>query len=321
MNPDVATAVDRLRSEGILTAAQAVRFGRVARGELVSVRPELRLLLYGGVLAIMGGVSVLVQQNLDRIGPVAIAAALWLAAAAALLWAFRHAAPFAWAEAPSPHLAFDYILLLGVLLTGAALGYTEVKFTPLGALWSAHLLVMSLFAGALAVRGDSRVVAGIALGTFAAWRGVAASPLEGGFWASGGAQGSLRLQAVITGLLFVGLGIVLVRTAKKAHFEPVATHLGWLLILSAILSGIGEGGSGTAFRLALLAVGSGLAVMAFRAGRFSLFGMGVVAAYVGLSALVAETLPELLAFGWFSGTGVLVVLGLIAAQHRMKRRP
>lgn len=320
MNPDVAAAVGRLRSEGVLTEAQAERFGRVARGELVSVRPELRLLLYGGVLAVMGGVSSLVQQNLDRIGPVAIAAALALAAAAALLWAFRHAPPFSWGEAPSPHLAFDYILLLGVLLTGATLAYTEVKFATFGAAWSAHLLVMSLFAGAVAVRGDSRVVAGIALSTFAAWRGVEASPLERAFWESGGAEGPLRLQAVLTGLLFVGLGILLVRTGRKPHFEPVAMHLGWLLILAAILSGIGESESGTAFRLALLAVGSGLCVAAFRAGRFPLFGMGLIAAYVGLSALVAEGLPELLAFGWFSGTGVLLVLGLIVAHHRMRAR-
>ncbi len=320
MNPDVATAVERLQAGGILTDAQAERLGRVARGELVSVRPELRFLLYGGVLAVMGGVGSLVQQNLDRIGPAAIAAALWLAATAALLWSLRHAPAFSWAEAPSPHLAFDYILLLGVLLSGAALAYTEVNFTPLGTAWSAHLLVMSLFAGVVAVRGDSRVVAGVALGTFAAWRGVAASPLERAFWTSGGTEGPLRLQAAITGLLFVGLGLLLVRTRKKAHFEPVAMHLGWLLILGAILSGIGESGSGTAFRLALLAVGAGLSVMAFREGRFPLFGMGFVAAYVGLSAVVAATLDEMFSFMWFSATGTLVVVGLIVAQRRMQAR-
>ena len=304
MNPDVAAAVGRLRSEGVLTEAQAVRFGRVARGELVSVRPELRLLLYGGVLAVMGGVSSLVQQNLDRIGPVAIAAALGLAAAAALLWAFRHAPPFSWAEAPSPNLAFDYILLLGVLLTGATLAYTEVKFATFGAAWSAHLLLMSLFAGSVAVRGDSRVVAGIALSTFAAWRGVEASPLQSAFWTSGGGEGPLRLQAVITGLLFVGLGLVLVRTGKKAHFEPLCLHLGWLLILGAILSGIGEGESGTAFRLALLVVG-------YRPLRGGVPGRPLPALRHGPDRRLCRSerargpraFPSFFAFGWFSGTG------------------
>ncbi len=318
MNPDVVAAVRRLGREGILTPAQSGLFGRVAGDELVSVRAELRLLLYGGVLAVMGGVGVLVQQNLDRLGPVAIAAGLWIAAAAALLWALRHAPPFSWGPAPSTHMAFDYILLLGVLLTGAALAYMEVKFTPLGTAWSNHLLVMSLFAAALAVRGDSRVVAGVALGTFAAWMGVSASPLERAFWFSGDAAAAVRLNGAITGLLFVGLGYGLVQSGRKAHFEPVATHLGWLLTLSAILAGVGDQGVA---RLGLFVVGAGLAALAFWRGRFPLFGMGLIAAYIGLSALVVAGVRDA-AFGflWFSATGIAVLVGLLMVQRAMRER-
>jgi len=215
-------------------------------------------------------------------------------------------------------MAFDYILLLGVLLTGAALAYTEVKFTPLGTAWSNHLLVMSLFAAALAVRGDSRVVAGVALSSFAAWMGVSASPLERAFWFSGDAAGAVRLNAAITGLLFVGLGYGLVRSGRKAHFEPVATHLGWLLVLSAILAGVGDQG---AARLGLFVVGAGLAAMAFWRGRFPLFGMGLIAAYIGLSALVVAGVRDA-AFGflWFSATGIAVLVGLLMAQRAMRER-
>jgi hypothetical protein len=322
MNPDVAVAVDRLGREGVLSPTQTTHFGRVARGELLSVRPELRFLLYAGVLAIMAGVGILVRENLDRLGPVAIASGLWLAAAGALFWAQRHAPAFTWGKAPLGHLAFDYILLLGVLLTGAALAYTEVWFTPLGPAWSAHLLVMSLFAGALAVWGDSRMVAGLALSTFAAWRGVSASPLAGAFWSGPASAPAIRLNAAVTGLLFVGLGYALVRSDKKAHFEPLAAHLGWLLLLAAILSGVGEGGAeGAAFQLILLLVGTGLAVFAFRAGRFSLFGMGLVAAYIGLTALTASTLPDpFLGLLWFIATGGGVIVALLVAHHKIKAR-
>jgi hypothetical protein len=270
----------------------------------------------------MAGVGVLVRENLDRIGPVAIASALWLAALGSLAWALGHAPPFTWAKETSPHLAFDYILLLAVLLTGAALAYTEVQFTPLGPSWSYHLLVMSLFSGLLAVRGDSRMVAALALSTFAAWRGVAASPFERAFWAAGSAAGPLRMNAVVTGLLFIGLGYALVRSDKKAHFEPLCAHLGWLLVLAAILSGISEGrAAGTAFQLALLLVGIGLGFFAFRAGRFSLFGMGLVAAYIGLSALCAYAVPDpFLGFLWFASTGIGVIVALLVAHHKIKAR-
>ena len=319
MNPDVAAAVQRLTQDGTLHGRQALLMGRAARGELVSVRTELRLLHYGGVLTVMAGVGLLVRENLDRIGPVAIALFLWAAAAGALFWAYRHAPAFSWGESPSSHLAFDYILLLGVLLTGAALGYVEVQFTPLGPHWRHHLLLVGLFAAAVAVRGDSRLLAAVALTTLAAWRGVAASPLERSFWS---ADAALRANAMLTGLAFVVLGRGLVWLDRKPHFEPVGTYLGWTLILGALASGIGEGGqTELGFRLALSAIGAALAALAFRGGRFPLFGMGVVAAYIGLCALVAPGLDNpLLTYGWFTTTGVAVLVGLLVAHHALRAR-
>jgi predicted membrane protein DUF2157 len=321
MNPDVAAAVLLLRADGTLAAAPAERCGRVARGQLVSVRAELRLLHYGGVLLVMAGVGLLVRENLERIGPLTIAIALWAAAAGALFWAWRHRAPFSWGEAPSPHLAFDYILLLGVLLTGAALAYVEVQFTPLGENWRHHLLLMAVVAATLAVRGDSKLVAAVALTTLAAWRGVSASPLERAFWSGLEAEGALRANAVVTGLAFLALAWALVRFQRKAHFEPVATYLGWILALGALVSGIGAGedeGEG-AYRVALLLVGGALAAMALRRRRFPLFGLGVAAAYVGLSALVVPSLHDgVLVFLYFTVTGIAVLAGLLLAHRALR---
>src|SRR5262245_65565294 len=100
-------AVEDLENRGMIDAAQAVRFGRVARGELVSLHADLRLLLYAGVLVTMAGVSVLVAQNLDRLGPVAIAVGLGLAAVGCLAWVGARAAPFTWGEVSAPHLALS----------------------------------------------------------------------------------------------------------------------------------------------------------------------------------------------------------------------
>jgi hypothetical protein len=96
MNPDVLVAIDSLQAQGILPADKALHFSRVARRELVSVRQELRLLLYAGVLVTMAGVGLLVKEKLDQIGPVTIAAGLGLAALGSLVWVSRHAPPFSW---------------------------------------------------------------------------------------------------------------------------------------------------------------------------------------------------------------------------------
>ncbi len=317
MNPDLAEAVPRLVSSGILPPEKAPLLLRAARRELVSVHGELRLLLYLGVLLVTGGVGLLVKENLDRIGPAVIAGGIGLAAAACLAWAIRVSPPFSWGEVRSPNLAFDYVLLLGVLLAAADLAYVEVQFTPLGRDWPWHLLIVALLAGLAAFRFDSRVVFSLSLTSFAAWRGVSAGRFGEGLLDLHGE--ALRWNAIACGALFVALGFFLKRADRKAHFEPVATTLGWLLILGALASGLGDH-RWMLYAGSLLAVGGALAAGAYRFRRFPLFAFGVIAGYVALSRMIvaAGDLFATLGCFWFFGTSILLLLGLIWVQRRMK---
>ena len=317
MNPDVAAAIPKLVESGILPPREAPRLLRAARGELVSVHGELRALLYAGVLLITSGVGLLVKENLDRIGPAALATVLGLAAAAALAWVARVAPPFSWRQVPSPNLAFDYMLLLGVLLAAADLAYIEVKFTPLGAHWPWHLLIVALLAGLAAFRFDSRVVFSLALSTFAAWRGVSVAVVNAGLWDR--SENIVRWNAIGCGVLFVVLGFVLKEGDRKGHFEPVAVHLGWLLILGGLATGLGELEWWTFYAAGLLLCGIGLALGAYRCRRFPLFAFGVIAGYAALSRMILAV-GEAEVFGcfWFLVTALLLLFGLIAAQRRMR---
>jgi hypothetical protein len=319
LNPDLAAAIPGLVTGGILPAEKAGPLLREARGERVGVRAELRALLYCGVLVTMAGVGLLIKENLARIGPLAIAAGIGLAAATALAWVLRVAPPFSWQEVAAPNLAFDYILLLAVLLAAADLAYVEVKLAPLGAFQPWHLLIVALLAATAAFRFDSRVVFSLALTSFAAWRGVVARPNLDAWLGSG----SVRWNAIVCGALFAALGLALKRWRRKAHFEPVAVNLGWLLILAGIATGFAEDrGRGAVWGAVLLVVGGGLAAGAFRARRFPLFAYGVVAAYVGLCRLLAtvELAAELGCF-LVGTTSLLVVGGLLVGQMAMRRAP
>jgi hypothetical protein len=316
VNPDVARAVDALGRAGTLSAAQMQLFSRVARGELLSVHGELRLLAYSGVLLVTAGVGVLVQQNLDRIGPLAVALALGVGAASCLAWVARRATPFSPDEVPSTDLAFDYVLLLGALLAGADLAYVEAQFTPLGTAWAWHLLIVSALYAFLAFRYDSRVVLSLALSTFAAWRGVSAGTLEHALWGAPGDASVIRANAFFCGALFITLGEALKRRDFKAHFEPVAAHLGWLLVLAAPLSALDE----IPFALGLTFLGAGLAVYGWRARRFSLLALGVLGAYAGVSAVVLHDVRGNAPVYWFAFTA-LGVLGLLHLAHRRLREP
>jgi hypothetical protein len=314
VTPDLANAIPRLVENGTLPPEKASLFLRVARRELVSIRLELRAILYAGVLLVTAGAGLLVKENLDRIGPAVIALAIGLAAAAALGWVWRVAPPFSWGKVPSRNLAFDYILLLGILLAAADLAYIEVQFTPLGADWPWHLLIVSLLAGAAAVRFDSRVVFSLALATFAAWRGVSAARF--GLDVLEATDDAVRRNAIGCGVLFLLVGTGLKSNFRKAHFEPVAVNLGWLLVLGGLASGIGEE-SWTLWTLALLATGAALAAGAFRFRRFPLFAYGILGGYLALTRFIA-TVDESLGCFWISTTSILVIIGLIVAQRRMR---
>ena len=123
INPDVVGAIARLRAAGVVTDPKAALFARVARRELVSVRFEIRALLYLGVLLLTSGVGVLLAGHHQDVGPLAIAVAIGLAAAGCLAWVARVSPPFSWGETPPSFLAFDYVLLLGPLPLAADLAY------------------------------------------------------------------------------------------------------------------------------------------------------------------------------------------------------
>jgi len=323
MNPDVAAAVERLRVDGVFSPEASPLLGAVARGERVSLRAELQVLLYGGVLLITGGVGVLVQQNLDRLGPVAIATGLAVAALACLGWVARVAPPFAFGEAPSSRFGFDYVLLLGVLLLSADLAYVEAQFTPLGPRWPLHLLGVAGLAALLAFRYDSRTLFSLALASFAAWRGVTLSLHAAADTLLRGVGDELRMNALACGAVFLLMGFLLGRGPLKPHFESVATHLGWLLVLGALASG---GGLATeselAFVLGLLFVSAGLAWVAVRRRRFSLFGLGILGAYLALVMLLLRTRPEgSAAFLLIAVSALALVVGLVRARSWISEEP
>ena len=323
MNPDVETAIVRLERDGVLAQAVARPLLRRARGESVSLWSELRVLLYLGVTLIAAGAGLLVEQNLDRIGPLAIAIGLGAAAVGCLAWVVARAPRFSWGEAPSPHLAFDYLLLLGALLTATDVAYIEAKFTPLGASWPLHLLLVGLFYALLAFRFDSRVQWALALTTLAAWRGVSVRFLEREPWEWWG-DAAVRANALACGLAFAAAGALLKRYGRKPHFEPVAVDLGWFLVLAALASGALQRSTrpGWAlFSLLLLAVAAAVAAVAFRSGRLVLLAMSAVGVYVAVSRLVVEVLSgERSVFAWFSVSAIAAVACLLALQRRMKER-
>lgn len=320
MNPEIVAAVPILVEAAVLRPEQAPGILSVARRDLVSVRMELRALLYAGVLLAVSGVGLFLKENQERIGPASIVALLSAAAAGCLVYAWRRSPPFSWAAVSSPHIAADYVLLLGVLMTGSDLAYLETRFRFLGADWPYHLLALSLFALAAAYRFDSRVVLSLALSTFAAWRGLSASLAAASIVRD--SPEALRLNALGCGALFLAAAFASARANRKAHFEPVFSAFGWLLFFSGLLSGVFQDSDfWPLWVAATVLAGVSLVVFAWRFRRPFDLGAGVVASYLALLKPLGEALQDsasLFTIVAVTSIGTLVFLTL--AYRRMRER-
>jgi len=278
VNPDIVAAVDRLGEEGVLTPAQTRLFSCVARRELVSARIEVRAALYMGVLLLTGGVALFVKENHERIGPAAIALAIFALAAGCLVWA--------WRNSPATHAGFDYVLLLGALLVATDLAFLETQLKLLGENWPWHLLAVAVLYGLLAYRFDSRMLLSLSLASFAAWRGLSVNIARASL--GGGDTARLRVEALACGVLFVLAGVVLRRAGRKAHFEDVYVSAGLLLGFGGLLSGVFTTLNWPAWTLALIIVAGATAFIAFRTGRTLPFALAVVATWLGLQRWIFE---------------------------------
>ena len=158
--------VVQLRDEGLLSAEAAGPLIAEERHEIVTVYTEVRALAWLGVMLIAGGVGVLVSKNLDRIGPVAVAAAIGLAAGGCYAYA-------AWRRASARRGVLDeYVLLLGAVLLSADLGYIEHQFHLLGSAWPRHFLLLAVIHAVVAYVFESAAVLSLSIAALASWFGI-----------------------------------------------------------------------------------------------------------------------------------------------------
>ena len=154
-----------LRSGGVISGAAAERLINHERRQVVSVYGELRFLIWSGVMLIATGVGIVVSKNLEHIGPLAIATAIALGAAACYAWAW-------WKRSRAASLADDYVLLLGSLMLSADIGYIEHQWHLLGTVWPRHFLLLAVIHAAAAYWFRSSVVLSLSISALAAWFGI-----------------------------------------------------------------------------------------------------------------------------------------------------
>lgn len=143
---------------------------------LFSLHNELLSALYVAVLLISGGLGILIYQNIDTIGHTILIALVFVAAVACFYSSLKKARVFSRQETFFQSPIFDYVVLLGTLLTGTFFGYLQYQYSPLGNDFALAALFTSLVAFAAAYRFDNRSSLSVAITAMATIVGITMTP-------------------------------------------------------------------------------------------------------------------------------------------------
>ncbi|MGZ5444268.1 MAG: DUF2157 domain-containing protein [Thermoanaerobaculia bacterium] len=125
------------------------------RREVFSVYPELRIAGWLGATLLAAAAGVLLKDNLDRIGPLALAILIGVAAIACYAWT--------WWRRARASVVDDYVLLLGALLVSADVAFIEAQFHLFDDAWKRHLLLLAVVHAAGAYAYRSRMLLSLAI--------------------------------------------------------------------------------------------------------------------------------------------------------------
>jgi Predicted membrane protein (DUF2157) len=220
------TELQELRDAGVLDDAAAKQAIAIDRGEIYSLYWELRLGLYTAVALISIGLGVYLKQNLQRIGPLTLLAAIGVAAAACYATALRSRS-----RGSARSLVGEYLLLLGALLLSAGCGYADSQFRLFGEHWARLLLLLALVHAITAYYFNSRLLLSVALASLAGWLGI--EPSLGNPLSLPGTAPAFGWRALECAALIYAWRELDRRMHRAPQFQDVFDHYALILALAA----------------------------------------------------------------------------------------
>jgi hypothetical protein len=206
---------------------------------IFSLRSELLLMIYFSVILFTSGIGVIVYNNIDSIGHLAILSANFIFMLLCFYFSFKKAKGYSNDEVVFENPLYDYLVLTGSLLACIFLGYINFQYQIFDESYAYVSLISALLCFFVAYYFDNRIVLSLAITSLAAFIGISITPkslFQNEVYSS--------LQLTYSGLV-LGIGLLVwmehsLKTKIKAHFHFVyatfALHLLGVCIMAGLLS-------------------------------------------------------------------------------------
>lgn len=221
---------------------------------IFSLNAELKMFLYLSVLLFTSGIGILIYENIDTIGHVAILSLLLIVTVACFYFCFKNSIGFRKSETTFESPVLEYLVLLANILTCIFIGYLQFQYKPFGAHYGLATLVPTIVSFICAYYFDNKSVLTIAITGLAAYVGLSVTPQDV-FNNDLYLNQSLSFSAIMLGVLLILWAFYSDKIALKTHFKLIyltfALHIisiasitnmvneyyGFWLLFSAILAG------------------------------------------------------------------------------------
>lgn len=256
------------------------------RRDVFSVYPELRIAGWLGATTLAAAAGIVLKNNLERLGPIALAVLMAVAAVACYAWT--------WFRRTRSSVVDDYVLLLGALLVSADVAFVESQFHLFDAHWKHHLLIVAIFHALGAYAYGSRMLLSLSIVALATWIGYDKNrPFD-----------ELVIPALATAALLIAWREAdrrLHATGFSRTFEHFAATIALTGALTFLVRNEVLGG------LIILAIAAAVIAWGFRTRSEPFVLYGFVFAVIGLDAILLEQVNGM------SSESLVVVVSMIAA--------
>lgn len=206
---------------------------------IFSLRSELLLMIYFSILLFTSGIGVIIYNNIDSIGHLAILSVNFILMLACFYFSFKKAKGYDNDEVVFDNPLYDYLVLTGSLLACIFLGYINFQYQIFDDSYAYVSLISALLCFFVAYYFDNRIVLSMAISSLAAFIGISITP-KSLFQNEVYSDVYLTYSGLVLGIALLAWMEHTLKTKIKAHFHFVfatfALHLLGVCIIAGLLS-------------------------------------------------------------------------------------
>lgn len=228
-----------LISKGIVSDTDFQGWKAYQKLAFFSLHNELRMLLYLSVLLFTSGMGILVYQNIDSIGHLAILSLLFVVTLVCFFYSFKNSSGFTKELATFQNPVFDYLVLAAALLSCLFIGYLQFQYQPFGRYYGLATLVPTLLCFFCAYYFDNKSVLSVAITGFASYIGLTVDPkslLSSATYVTT----ALSYSGIALGVVFILFTLYATKIELKKHFNFIYLMFAIHLISIACITNLFE---------------------------------------------------------------------------------